>query len=121
MAQYIDKSALLAEIDKRIKILQKNPHENHKTICHLDSLKQSLDTIEVKEETEWSEASIKPQFVRTEDGNKYSEPLLCRDEFGNYFIANYVRLQTGYCGWFSGDDEISVTHWKGLQKAQKGI
>lgn len=49
MAQYIDKSALLAEIDKRIKVLQKQPHENHKTICHLDSLKQYLNTLEVKE------------------------------------------------------------------------
>lgn len=49
MAQYIDKSAFVAEIDKRIKTLLKNPHENHKTICHLDSLKQNLNTLEVKE------------------------------------------------------------------------
>ena len=45
----IEKDALLAEIDRRIKVLQKNPYENHKTICHLDSLKQSIDTLEVKE------------------------------------------------------------------------
>ena len=45
----IDKDALLAEIDRRIKVLQKNPYENHKTICHLDSLKQSIDSLEVKE------------------------------------------------------------------------
>lgn len=44
----IDKDALVEEIERRIKILQKNPYENHKTICHLDSLKQSLDTLEVK-------------------------------------------------------------------------
>lgn len=49
MAQYTDKSNLVAEIDRRIKVLQKNPYENHKTICHLDSLKQSLDIFEVKE------------------------------------------------------------------------
>jgi len=49
MEQYIQKSVLLTEIDERIKVLQKNPHENHKTICHLDSLKQNLNTLEVKE------------------------------------------------------------------------
>lgn len=45
----IEKDALMVEIDRRIKVLQKNPYENHKTICHLDSLKQSIDTLEVKE------------------------------------------------------------------------
>lgn len=49
MAQYIPKELLLAKIDRRIKVLQKNPYENHKTICHLDSLKQSISTLEVKE------------------------------------------------------------------------
>lgn len=49
----IEKDALLAEIDRRIKVLQKNPYENHKTICHLDSLKQSIDTLEVKEVDVW--------------------------------------------------------------------
>lgn len=48
MAQYIPKNALVSEIDRRIKILQNNPYENHKTICHLDSLKQFIDTLEVK-------------------------------------------------------------------------
>ena len=45
----IDKDALVAEIEKRIKVLQENPYENHKTICHLDSLKQSINSLEVKE------------------------------------------------------------------------
>ena len=45
----IDKDVLVAEIERRIKVLQKNLYENHKTICHLASLKQSLDTLEVKE------------------------------------------------------------------------
>lgn len=49
MTQYIPKSALVAEIERRIKVLRNNPYENHKTICHLDSLKQSLNTHEVKE------------------------------------------------------------------------
>ncbi len=49
MEQYIKKSVLVAEIERRISILQENPCENHKTICHLDSLKQSIDTLEVKE------------------------------------------------------------------------
>ncbi len=45
----IDKDAVLAKIDKRIKVLQKHPMENHKTICHLDSVKQSVNSLEVKE------------------------------------------------------------------------
>jgi hypothetical protein len=45
----IYKDALVTEIDRRIKVLQNNPYENHKTICHLDSLKQSINTLEVKE------------------------------------------------------------------------
>lgn len=49
MTHLIDKDALVTEIDRRIKVLQKNPYENHKTICHLDSLKRSIDTLEVKE------------------------------------------------------------------------
>ena len=85
----------------------------YESISFLFDIFQNI--LEVKEETEWNEASIKPPFDRTEDGNKYSEPVLCRDNFGNYFIANYVRWRTGYHGWFSGDDEISITHWKELQ------
>ena len=49
MTQYIPKSAVVAEIDRRISILQKHPMENHKTICHLDSLKQSINSLEMKE------------------------------------------------------------------------
>lgn len=49
MEQYLLKSAIEAEIDKRIKVLQEHSYENHKTICHLDSLKQSLSTLKVKE------------------------------------------------------------------------
>ncbi len=49
MEQYIPKSALVAKIERMIKVLQNNPYENHKTICHLDSLKQSLYTLEVKD------------------------------------------------------------------------
>ena len=48
MKQYIDKDILVAEIDRRIKVLQNHPKENHKTICHLDSVKQFLNTFEVK-------------------------------------------------------------------------
>lgn len=49
MEQYIPKSALVAEIDKRIKVLQNHTKENHKTICHLDAVKQFLNTLEMKE------------------------------------------------------------------------
>ncbi len=121
--EYIDKSALVAEIEKRMKKNAKIDVGNSSELEALYGAKckalmeilSFIDTLEVKEETEWNEASIKPPFIRTEDGNKYSEPVLCRDNFGNYFIANYVRWRTGYYGWFSGDDEISITHWKELQ------
>lgn len=49
MPHLIDKDAVLAEIEKRIKVLQKHPMENHKTICHLDSVKQSVNSLEVTE------------------------------------------------------------------------
>jgi len=49
MEKYIPLDAVVAEIERRIKIFQKNPYENHKAICHLDSLKQFLNTLEVKE------------------------------------------------------------------------
>lgn len=52
MDQYIKKSTLAAEIERRIKVLQNHPMENHKTICHLDSLKQSLNTLEMKDHYE---------------------------------------------------------------------
>ena len=127
--EYIDKSALVAEIERRISLFQKEKKTEKWSagasqmnmvslgarIAMLEEILSFLNILEVKEETEWNEASIKPPFDRTEDGNKYSEPVLCRDNFGNYFIANYVRWRTGYYGWFSGDDEISITHWKELQ------
>ena len=47
--KFIPLDAIVAEIDRRISILQKHPMENHKTICHLDSLKQSINSLEVKE------------------------------------------------------------------------
>ena len=125
MEQYISKSAVVAEIKNRrdsFYSLSKSCEKGtpakagfYAQAQTLEGILSFLDTLEVKEETEWNEASIKPPFIRAEDGNKYSEPVLCHDKFGNYFIANYVRWRTGYYGWFSGDDEISITHWKELQ------
>lgn len=78
-------------------------------------LKASSPTITADQENEWNELSIKPPFIITMDGNKYSKPMLCYDKFGNYCIAQYVRLQTGYCGWYDGEEEVSITHWKELK------
>ena len=55
----IPKDAVLAEIDKRIKVLQKHPMENHKTICHLDSVKQSVNSLEVTEVAKITQHDIK--------------------------------------------------------------
>lgn len=70
-------------------------------------------------QNEWNKVSTKPPFTTTIDGNKYSNPMLCYDKFGNYCIAQYVRWQTGHCGWYDNEEEVSITHWKEL-KAQKG-
>ena len=45
----IDKDALIENINRRIKVLRNKPYENYKTICHLDSLKQSINTLEMKD------------------------------------------------------------------------
>ena len=63
MTHLIDKSALVAKIERRIRVLQDHPMENHKTICHLDSLKQSLDTLEVKEIDDKPDCMIFPRPV----------------------------------------------------------
>ena len=82
-------------------------------------LKASNPTTAVDKENEWHESSVKPPFTLTMDGNRYSNPMLCYDKFGNYCIAQYARMQTGYCGWYDGYEEVSITHWKEL-KALKG-
>ena len=64
----------------------------------------------------WNKANTKPPFTTTMDGNKYSNPMLCYDKFGNYCIAQYVRWQTGYCGWYDHEEEVSITHWSELQE-----
>lgn len=122
MAQYIEKSALLAEIDERIKVLQRHPHENHKTICHLDNLKQNLNTLEVKEvdlskeiDNEWSQcepidegmgleiASIEhEQFDKIakhffELGLKASNPITAADRgTAEEIIINLKRVEKDY-------------------------
>lgn len=121
MAQYIDKAALVAEIEKR-------KQRNHKKCTPKGSgayyedgfildIINSINTLEVKEENEWKDArSTKPPFTSTFDGNKYSDAVLCKNKFYGYNIAQYVRLQTGYCGWFMDGNEVSITHWKELWK-----
>ena len=49
MAQYIDKSAVVAEIEKRVNSLNKDRDFNYLQIKELEALLSSLDTIEVKD------------------------------------------------------------------------
>ena len=49
MAQYIDKDALVAEIERRLKILNKDRDFKYPQIKELEALLSSLDTLEVKE------------------------------------------------------------------------
>lgn len=103
MEQYIDKDVLVAEIDRRIKILQKNPYENHKTICHLDSLKQSIDTFEVKEidlEKEIKEQSDKyysqcEKKLQEMNDNDKDLSFLSLDNFAKYFYELGFKTQKG--------------------------
>ena len=49
MAQYIDKAAVVAEIERRVKSLNKDMDFNYLQIKELEALLSSLNTLEVKE------------------------------------------------------------------------
>lgn len=51
MAQYIDKSALVAEIERRIKSLNKDRDFKYLQIKELEALLSFLDTLEVKDDS----------------------------------------------------------------------
>ena len=52
MEQYIKKSVLVAEIERRIKSLNKDSDFNYLQIKELEALLSSLDTLEVKDANE---------------------------------------------------------------------
>lgn len=67
MKKYIDKSAVVAEIEKRLKVLYKDRDFNYLQIKELEALLSFLDTLEVKEvnddkwlikATEWLSANL---------------------------------------------------------------
>jgi hypothetical protein len=99
--KFIPLDAVLAEIERRIKILQKNPFENHKTICHLDSLKQSYNTLEVKDislEKEIECSLPKPAWGWNEDYLGKSNPAYSMEqvkEFAKHFFELGVRKKKG--------------------------
>jgi len=84
MEQYIPKSALVAEIERRIKVLQNHPKENHKTICHLDAVKQFLATLEVKDANE---------ALRTEYEKGRADVIAKTLEWINVFNDNNYIMQ----------------------------
>lgn len=113
----INKDALIAEIERIKKQDYYDIHDEYDGFVRnaLDKVLSFIDTLEVKEESEWNEKSIKPPFTSSYDGNKYSDEVLCKNKAGGYDIAQYVRWRTGYCGWFSGEDEVNISHWKELK------
>ena len=114
MANLINKDELVSEIEKRIKEIDEiGTYLSQKGT--LTNLLCFINALEVKEETEWNEQSTNPPFTSICDGNKYSDAVLCKDKMGEYCIAQYVRLHTGYRGWFSGEDEVTITYWKELK------
>ncbi|MBQ1760899.1 MAG: hypothetical protein II431_02625 [Prevotella sp.] len=120
MTQYIEKAALVAEIERRIKELEPFKTEDnlraHGAIAGYYQILSFIRTLEVKED-KWNKVNIKPPFVEEVDGNKYSKEVLCRYESGGYCIAQYIRWRTGYCGWFDGEEDVTrfITHWKELK------
>ena len=56
MTKYISKDAVVAEIERRLKTLNKDRDFNYLQIKELEALLSSLDTIEVKEEITVHEA-----------------------------------------------------------------
>lgn len=124
MRKYIDKT----EIDNILRKLWKEDKGYGRTdiarIAYnkaLQEVQTEIDTLEVKEETEWKDASTKPPFTSNCDGNKYSDSVLCKDEFGCYYIAQYVRWRTGWYGWLDADEnQVAITHWKEFPSEQKG-
>lgn len=50
MKQYIDKTALVAEIERRLKALNNDRDFNYLQIKEIEALLSSIDTLEVKEE-----------------------------------------------------------------------
>lgn len=86
MEQYIPKAAVVAEIERRIKILQNFPMENHKTICHLDSLKQALNTLEVKEVD--LEKEIKDWW-----NTHYSSKKYTFEGYTGHYIENFTLIE----------------------------
>lgn len=70
MEQYIPKSAVVAEIERRLKVLYKDRDFNYLQIKELEALLSSLNNLEVKEVDLWT-------------------------ELGNY-IEHYRNRETGY-------------------------
>lgn len=123
MGKYIDKTA----VDKILRKLWKEYKGGDTDIARiaynnaLQEVQCEIDNLVLKEEAEWKDASITPPFTSKCDGNEYSASVLCKDEFGYYYIAQYVRWRTGWCGWIDADEnEVVITHWKELPKEQKG-
>ena len=118
MEQYIKKSALLAEIDERIKVLQRHPHDNHKTICHLDSLKQYLNTLEVKEVQEYEQPDYSCFETTYKCGKKphwsigdtlaYYES--CSDREGECVLGKITKVEFDeeQCDWLYTFEDGSV-------------
>ena len=116
MAHLIDKVALVAKIE-RLKQEARELYGCSQFDTAYKNVLKSINTLEVKEETEWKDASrVRPPFNLTFDSNKYSNPVLCKDKCGCYHVAQYVRWRTGWCGWVEGnnDNEVNITHWKEL-------
>ena len=59
MTQYIDKSVVVAEIERRIKFQNKDRDFNYLQIKELEALLSFLDTLEVKKEVTTTDAFVK--------------------------------------------------------------
>ena len=89
MEQYISKSAIKAEIERRIKSLNKDRDFNYLQIKELEALLSFLDTLEVKGVDLEKEAE---NFVKTGEFAKNESPVLT---IARHFFELGLKTQKG--------------------------
>lgn len=106
MTQYIDKSAVVAEINRRLDVLSKDRDFNYPQIKELEALLSSLDALEVKEVDLDNEkdAYICNHFSEGSDGGMISD----------------AYREIGGVTYFDLSNIAEYFFELGLKKAQKG-
>ena len=105
MTQYIDKSAVMAEIERRLNALNKDRDFNYLQIKELEALLSFLNTLEVKDVNldDEKDAYICDHFSEGSDGGMISDAYreICGvtyfdlSNIAEYFFELGIRTQKG--------------------------